>query len=183
MHLWSPVSRRKKEEWVQPIPTLDLRKHCRDNDKVETTITMHWGFEQQFTWIKLAQLRLTNRKNDNFPGVWCLDAYFDGHTDMEHDSAFIISFEVIGVEFQNIRYGKTEVSCFVNPNLDGYDQFSVSEQDYVPDHDADDCTHCKAGESHKIVEYLPPDNKELYKLVKGKRLTIRTGMIYEPDTD
>lgn len=163
----------------QPVPTLDLRKYCRDQNKVETTVAMHWGFENQFTWLKLAQCRLTNRSNPNFPGIWVFDAYYEGHTDFEHDSAYIINFEVIGVEFQYIRYGQTRVTCFINPNLDGaYDTFSVPNEGYGQ-HDAEDCKECKNGEKHQIVEFLPPDNKELYALVKGKRLTITTGSIYE----
>ena len=53
----------------------------------------------------------------------------------------------------------------------------------MPDHNAEDCKHCKDGEAHKIVEYLPPNNPGLYELVKGKALTIITGVPNEQTAD
>jgi hypothetical protein len=124
---------------------------------------MHWGVQDRFSWIKLAQFRLQNRENSNYPGVWNLDAYLGRKTDDEGDSAFILSFEVIGVKLDFVRYGYTAVEAYVNPNLDGYDSFNVPPQNY----DTQD--------KHGRTKYLPEDNRELYDLVRGKRISIITG--------
>jgi len=148
----------------QPVTTLDLREFCRDRDTVETTINIYWGVQQRFKWIELAQFRLQDRENSNYPGVWTLDAYLGRKTDREGDSSFILSFEVIGVQFDFIRYGYTSVNAFINPNLDScYDTFNVPTQDYNPT------------DEHGDAKYLPEDNRELYNKVRGKRISILTG--------
>ena len=174
-----------RDEFVQPIPTLDLRKFCRDRDKVKTTVRLHWGKSDHdaFDWLILGQVRLHSRSNNHFPGVWVFDSYFEGHTDAEHDSAFIVNFELIGVEFECIRYGQTHAFGFINPNLDPqWDQFSVPPQDYDPFHNSSDCQDCK-DDKHKFVSYLPPSNMELYRKIRGKRVEIITGIIHDETTD
>ena len=149
----------------QPTPTLDLRKFCRNQNTLGTTVYLHWGVQNQFPWIKVAQFRLQDRENSNYPGVWNLDAYLGRKTDGEGDSAFILNFEVIGVRFNFIRYGYTSVDAYINPNLDSYDSFNVPTQDY----DTQD--------KHGCTKYLPEDNRKLYNLVRGKRISILTGPV------
>jgi hypothetical protein len=158
-----------KEIKTQPTPTLDLREFCRNQDTIGTTIYMHWGLHNRFPWIKLAQFRLQNRENSNFPGVWSIDAYLGRKKDDEGDSAFILSFEVIGVKFDFIRYGYTGVDAYINPNLDDYDTFNVPKQDY------------EVRDKHGGTKYIPEDNRELYNLVRGKRISILTGPPGEND--
>lgn len=147
----------------QPVPTLALRKFCRDQDTIGTIIYLHWGAQQRFKWIELAQFRLQDRENLHYPGVWTLDAHLGHKTDREGDSAFILSFELIGVQFDTIQYGYTSVNAFVNPNLDVYDTFNVPTQDYNPI------------DARGDAKYLPEDNRELYNKVRGKCISIVTG--------
>ena len=95
--------RRKKPEWKQPVPTLDLRKHCRDQDKVQTDIWMFWDWDSQhqFVWMKLAQIRLTQRESSDNKHLWVLDAYLGGHTDFEHDA--VPSEESLASELRRIE--------------------------------------------------------------------------------
>jgi hypothetical protein len=79
-------------------------------------------------------------------------------------------------------YGWTRITGWIDPNLDGYDSFSVPSEAYNPLDGAEPCDHCKGqhdeAEPHLIVKeglYTPPSNNELYKLVRGKRIEIRTG--------
>ena len=148
----------------QLTPTLDLREFCRDKDKIDTVVYLHCGLEHQFEWLKLAQIRLQSRGNRNFPGVWVFDSYLGDRSDFEGDSAFLVSFELIGVQFEGVSYGQTRVTAFINPNYDKYDTFGVpTSSDYDP------------VESNGSIRYQPEDNRELYKKVRGKRVTIITG--------
>lgn len=173
----------KEKEWVQPVPTLDLRRFCRDINTVKTIISLLWDSEHEFPWIHLGQIRLLKRGNDHnyYRGVWTLDSFVQGHTDEEHDSAHILSMQLIGVDFGMILYGQTEIHAYVDPNLSPYCQFSVPEPDYDPLKDATPCDHCRGEEAHLFVNYLPPDNRELYQQVRGKRIIIRTGKVFDEE--
>lgn len=155
----------------QPIPTLDLRKLCRDHEKVWTCVRLQWGGSglSSFDWILLGQIRLHNRNNRNFPGVWVLDSYLGEFTDVENDSAFILSMELIGVEFEAVRYGRTFASGYINPSLDTCcSKFHVPPQDYNPFDD-------RSTDEQKYAKYIPEHNTELYRQVRGKRVEIITG--------
>jgi len=173
---------------VQPIPTLDLRKYCRDSDKIETTVSVKWDWDRmhEFVWLKLGQVRLTQRESlDINRHVWTFDSYLGGHTDFEHDSAFVLRMELIGVQFKSLRYGRTVIEGFVNPNLDDqYDDFSVPTEGYDPFEGSEECEECQGQneerEKHLVVQeghYVPPSNPELYELIRGKRIEIQTGIV------
>ena len=163
---------------MQPVPTLDLREFCRDADTTETLVTLHWTPGREFEWLRLGQIRIVNRTSGSQDyDLWTFDSYMGEHTDREHDSAFVLSMDLIGVKFQRIMYCQTLVTAWIAPDQH---QFSVPGQDTDRFKDAEPCMECK-GQSeehrpHLLVDYLPPDNRELYKLVSGKRVTIRTGV-------
>lgn len=98
-----------------------------------------------------------------------------GATDLEHDSGYAFSFDVIGLNFVSCYYGTPEFQAYVKPGLDMYmEKFQVPLSSYDPVKDGNLCTSCK--EPHHIVPYLPDHNGELYQLMSGKKISIRMGL-------
>ena len=168
-----------RKEWIQPIPTLDLRKYCRSSDVVETNVFLKWDWRSQheFLWLKLGEVRLNQRESSHNRHLWRFDAYLEEATDFEHDSAYILRMELIGVTFESLYYGRTNITAFINPNLDlneNFDTFNVPSEGYDP--------YAEGKQPHKVVvegNYLPPNNPDLYEKIKGKRIEIRTGKVWK----
>jgi hypothetical protein len=157
-------------------PFLDLHKICRDAETITTKINI-WTDYDSSPWIALGQVRLLARDRPQ-KGIWELAAYLDNATDFEHDSAFALKMDLVGVELCDVSYGYTTVQGWIH--ADQGDNFRVPPMDYDPcmHKNAVRCTECKGAEAHVIIPadfYVPPMNFALWEQVKGRRIEILTG--------
>lgn len=168
-------------EWCKRFPFIDLRAITREPDRHLTTIKLFRDHFRGKEWIVMGQARLIARDRSQGPSVWTFDAYLPvGVTDFEHDSAYAIRIPLIGVEFRSIYYGHTEIVAVIDPM--NYDGFHVPPPGYNP-MKLDDAHECKSDyckdEPHIIVpegNYVPPTNKELFKMVRGRFVEITFGV-------
>ncbi len=166
----------------QPTPTIDLRPITRDPHLCRPSFTLHWDWETESTWIMAGQCQLrTDRKPDSIS----LDARMDGATDREHDAAYAFQLPIIGHRFEDVLYHVTTLTAWISPNA--LSNFHVPASTFKPkgydlrNHpESYNCESCKGDDAHIIVPYfVPPVDAELYKLVRGKRVTIRIGPPHE----
>lgn len=168
--IWAPAP-------VVP-PLIDLTKICRDAAKLSTTILIYTDYERS-EWLRLGQCRLRARES-NQKGIWELAAYLENATDFEHDSAFALKMELVGVMFEGIEYGQTSFQAWIKS--DDPEDFRVPNAGYDP-RKHKDTARCKEKQcedkGHYIVPegfYVPPPNIELYEAVKGRRIEVQTGL-------
>jgi hypothetical protein len=163
------------------FPFSDLRAVTRESERYLTRVKLYHDHFRSKEWFIMGQARLTKQARENGPSRWTFDAYLaEGATDFEHDSAYAIRMGLIGVEFKSIYYGHTEVVAVIDP-ID-FDGFCVPPPGYNPMKlpDAEKCEddHCK-GEPHIIVpegHYVPPNDAELFKKVRGRFIEITFGV-------
>jgi len=152
---------------------LDLREQCRGSDKWYTEIQLQLANNPGIEcWMKLGEIRITRPK---IGGLWNVQAYLGGHTDGEHDSAYLLSFTALSIELASVAHGSTNLTGYINPCGDAFTQFNIPTREYDPLKNAKDCTRC--GESHKIVydeDYIPPHNAELFEQLRGRQIWIQT---------
>ncbi len=165
----------------QPIPTIDLRGVTRDTTLCTTIVQLHWDWQTQFRWILAGQCQL---RTDRKPEHITLDARMEGATDREHDAAYAFKLPIIGHRFEHVHYHTTTFTAWVNPNA--AEDFHVPASTFKPKGydlrkhpESYPCEDCKGEEAHIIVPYfVPPVDRELYNLVKGKMVTIEIGPTY-----
>lgn len=166
-------------------PELDFRKLSRNADKIETTVVL-WTDYERSVWIRFGEIVLRERDSHNHRGIWRLGAYLQNATDFEHDSAWLLKFELVGVEFTSIDYGQIRFQGYVK--ADDEDDFRVGNADYNPLAKAKSCKgtqkeYCRLGEPHEphviVLEgfYVPPPNPDLFNIVRGRRVEIVTGPV------
>jgi len=166
------------------LEKVDLRHITRHTDKVQTKVWIvdRYGSER-VEWLVLGapQIRFFENKK-----TWWLSAYMNqGATDFEEDSAYALRLPLIGVTFDGVEYGATRLVAWVDPA--GLDEFHVpASSDYDPTKHPDTvmCTKCK--KPHPIVPedfYVPPRDKALFKKVRGQRVIIHIGPVWDEDED
>ena len=171
-----------------PIKPTDLRAITRRSDKCLTVVEIKWDWETEIDWLTFGEAQLRHHEN---LGTHDLMAYLtDGVTDFEHDSAYALSLPLIGLRFTRLDYHSTHFDAWVDPSHDADRGFRVPSPGYDPmkHPDAIVCRAktCRRDGPHIIVpegHYLPPFNKELFKLVAGKRVEITITQPHETDDD
>ena len=159
------------------VEELDLRALSRDPYKILTTIEV-FHESTRIPWLKLGDVQLRERPKYHFPGIWALSAYLSNATDFEHDPAYLLRMELVGLQLESVEYGNVQLTGFVH--ADDPDAFRVPGPDYAPLRSATKCTdkYCRRQEPHLIVgegNYVPKANIQLYETVRGKRISIRMG--------
>lgn len=153
---------------------LDLRRFARNPDRVVTVISVEVSDESgrmDFKpWLTLGESRLRGTREGHNVGSYLTE----GMTDEEHDSAHLLSFDVIGLQWESLDYGATTFTAWVKPRNSPYDKFNVPKADYDPVATGKPCDWCaKEGKPHLITKYLPGHNEELYRALAGRRIQIR----------
>lgn len=158
-------------------PLLDLTSMGRDKNKISTSVLIYTDYERS-EWIRCTEISLLHRDHDN---SWCMQAFLSNATDFEHDSARMLSIDLIAVEMDMIKYGQTSFTAYIKP--DSADKFYVPTAGYNPLKlkDTTKCSHknCRREESHLIVpegNYYPPPNYALFDEVRGRKIEVRTGV-------
>lgn len=155
------------------LEPIDLRPLSRNSDKRTCTVYLRDGGRQQVAWITAGEANLTK---DN-GGAWRLYARMDA-TDFEHDSAYVFVLPLIGVTLDFITDHVTIVSGYINPKYDDFSpEFRIPQTGYNPmEHeDAEPCDQCEGSDKHVIVPegfYQPPFDKDLFELVRGKKVEV-----------
>lgn len=177
----------KKELKETPVPELDLRKISRYSDKVSTLVELHWDWNSanNVRWIRCGAVHFRRSEDRTRPFVDFGARLQVGVTDFEHDSGYAFQFRLAGCEFRFMDSGRSWFDGFIDASDTdeiGAEDFRVpQESNYNPmkHPNAYKCTECKGvDKGHIIVPeglYLPPKNIDLYRKVRGKRVTIITG--------
>jgi len=168
-------------EECKRFPFLDLRGITREPDRHLTRVKLYHDHFRGKEWIIMGQARLVARDRSQGPSVWTFDAYLPANvTDFEHDSAYAIRMGLVGVEFKNVYYGHTEIVAVIDP-MD-FEGFHVPSPGYNPMklEGAHQCMsdHCKR-EPHIVVpegNYVPPNNVDLFRMVRGRFVEITFGV-------
>jgi len=180
-----------KPEKPLPIVKTDLRDITRNSKKCVTYVTLHWDWDTRIEWLIFGEVQLRYQENLK---QWTLAArLIAGVTDFEHDSAYALQLPLIGLQFENfVEYSRVHADAWIEPN--DPERFRVPLPGYNPmKHPktviCDGKKHCKWGDSksHPIIPegfYAgPPTDLELYKLVRGKRISIIFGPTPEKEED
>jgi hypothetical protein len=166
------------------IESIDLRSITRSSDIARTKIGIYmggrWEGHDAFNpWLEFGVCEIMDS------GSLCLiTAQLDyGITDFEHDSAYALRIPLIGLKFNSVYNHYSCLEAYIDPNNEG--EFHVPNSGYNPAKlkDAYICSECK--KSHIIVPegyYVPPVNKELYEKVRGRKVDIRIGPVYNKET-
>ena len=177
---------RRRNDGNFPVipPEMDFRKLARNADKIATTVVL-WTDYERSAWIRLGEIMLRQRDSHNHRGVWQLGAYLQNATDFEHDAAWLLKIELIGVEFTSVEYGQTHFQAYIKG--DDENDFRIGNADYNPlaHPKAKRCKgtakeHCRREEPHVIVPegfFVPPENPELFNIVRGRRIEVTTGPV------
>jgi len=186
----------KPEPVVSPlVAETDLRNITRRSDRLKTVVRIHLNWETKRDWLVLGETQIRAQKDGGGDGRWRLEAYLGkGVTDFEHDSAYAVRLPLIGLQLGPlaVSYHRTELFAWVDPNEDPAfsPDFRVPRPGYNP------MTHpdihvCKTKgclednpKGHIIVPqgfYVPPFDAELYEAVRGKKVEISIGPVYEKD--
>jgi hypothetical protein len=156
---------------------IDLVSFCRDS-AIETDVYMFVDY-QWVLWIKLGQIQLMPQPGD-VPS-WQLKAYAGFDHDESHDSSYLLSMALVGVELTNVQYGVTIATAWIRGD-DG-DRFMVPDQSWNPRQhpDAHPCRDrfCLEEEhyvDHYVVPGWPPANPLLFAQVSSSPVKIVTGV-------
>jgi hypothetical protein len=143
---------------------------------VNTEIAI-WNDYEKSKRLLLGEVMLMPRDGHHHKGIWSLGAYLLNATDFEHDAAWLLKMELVGVELDSMTYGQTCIQGWIR--ADHSEAFRVPSAGYNPvkHKDATPCREkdCRRGEKHIIVPegfYVPPENPELFNIVRGRRIEI-----------
>lgn len=148
---------------------LDVRDFTRSSDKIETRVKDKYSAE---VFIKCGGSEIRGFQSD-------VSSFFSsyanrGATDVEHDSAYMIRFDIIDVIPSVINSRFSQYEAFIKP--DSYGSFRVPSPDYNPfEYTGVICSNTFCDNKHPIIEYLPPQTeytKNLYKKLYGERILI-----------
>lgn len=174
------------------VPKLNLLSYTRNTDKVRTRIhidnRMEFDDDPQPLWIECGDIQINKREREP---VWTIAARMSyGVTDFEHDSAYAFMFEAIGFEFESSYFGNLRFTGWIHHAE--AEQFKIPNPGYDPTKDPKTgrcgAKVCKAEaksrkqEPHLIVErFVPPPNKKMFELLKGKRFFLTFGSYEAPE--
>ena len=177
-------------------PMTDLRPISRDAERCVATVILRvdWDSRNNMEWLVLGAASIVKR-SEKCEGQWSLQARMDA-TDFEHDSAYVLQLPLIGLTLDGLAVYNhiAHFVAWVDPNNPG--DFHVPRPGYDPTKE-DGATICKRKEcvktekgvtshGHVIVPegfYVPPFDLELFKMVRGKKVEIRMGPVFEGDDD
>ncbi len=169
--------------------TTDLRKITRGADRCLSSLTITWDWQTRIEWLVLGQTQLRYSEGSQ---KYVLSAYLtEGATDFEHDSAYAFSLPLIGFTFDNsIEYSRVRGNAWVDPG-DDEGLFRVPRPGYNPMKHPD-TTMCNSKNCnwrdgpHPIIPegfYAgPPHDRDLYNLVRGKRVTLSIGPLFREES-
>ena len=158
----------------QLIPTLDLRGLTKPASlTIVKLFPSSWNETQAFDWILAGEVNLNLNRRDA-----SLDCRLDRCRDREHSAAFAFDLPLIGVTVKGVGRGIVTFEAWVDPNHEH--AFYVPSPGWDPRKDAKPCPDrgCEE-EPHFITDFLPPPNPELYQKVKGKKVEISIGPVFD----
>jgi hypothetical protein len=128
-------------------------------------------------WITCGELEI--RSPHSHTGIITVGAHLANATDYEHSSSWAFLFNLFALNYKFVSDGWTY--------FDGVLAFPRNRREFrdfrVPDKDYDffegstkcDSEYCDRKGKHRITDYLPPENPELFKIIGGRNIDIRFG--------
>jgi hypothetical protein len=172
---------------VEKLPAeTDLLSVTRGVDRCLSEVFIFNGGRRSI-WLRFGEARLNFReKRDS----WQLAAYLsEGVCDFEHDSAFALQLQLVGLTYKGTEYHRSTFTAWVE--FDDQEGFRVPKPGYNPmkHPKATTCAgiynekkglYCKwnEGEKHIIVPegmYVPPFEPKLWRMLRGKKVEIELG--------
>ncbi len=169
-------------------PETDLRSISRDAKRCVADVILYpdWDRSNAFRWLILGSTNLIRERD----GGWRLEARFnEGVTDFEHDPVIICRLPLIGLQMNEMGVYNHHINftAWINPN--DPEAFHVPGPGYDPRKEegahlckSKDCLKGNGGKSHMIVPegfFVPPFDVDLYTMVRGKKVEIRIGPVFE----
>jgi hypothetical protein len=158
------------------VKKLDFTKITRNTDRFRTSISVNHLYGRSAEWITCGSISLISLDYSNNLNLWSVRCCLDKATDFEHDAASILSFDVVGLDFEFMNNG---MSCFNGwIQSDDSESFRIPPPDYDPLKGSVKCKECKGDYSHVIVQegfYIPRANQELWEKFRGMKVRIITG--------
>jgi hypothetical protein len=162
---------------IEMLSVLDLRPYSRRSDVCLTEVKIvDTGWRSgHILWIQAGEAQIrTNEKDQSAE----LKIYWDGVTDEEHDSAYILILPLIGVTMTTLYYHTITLNAWVSPT--DHESFRVPSPGYPNPSTTHKCPTCNGNEdreAHLIGPYIPKVNLELFKVLRGRRLEIHIGPV------
>ena len=146
-------------------PLLDLRPLSRDADRVQGQIRVQHDYQWK-DWVLCGPLKMWPRDDR-----WDVRCYMLNHTDREHDSAYVLWLELVGVQLSHLHYGRVAITGYLSAS--DPDSFRVPSPSYNPLKDAVPCESCKGEDAHLVVErFTPALNEDLFIKMAGRKVEI-----------
>jgi len=143
---------------------------------------------QAAPWIKAGAATIREGRDDPSEATLLVHGAA-GVTDMDHSSVYVLSLPLIGFRFSHMLFEhRVVLTGGVNPMFSEYgNSFYVPPQGYDPVAQDDDVYMCDCGGEdslHPIVDaYLPKHNKELFEIVRGKKVEVVIRPVFDYDED
>jgi hypothetical protein len=159
------------------LPEVDLRPVTRNSDRAFTRITVSHN-TYRHVWIQAGLL--TRIEMDPGKRQWLAAYYAHDITDESDHSAYAFSLELVGVHVHMITYGVTELHGWIASGPHDAEHFRVPKA--APDLNSFEwCQRCKGKERHRMTTYQPPAELELYKKLRGEKISIEFGPVIPED--
>lgn len=174
--------------------TLDLRHLSRYPDRGFTHVRFEdyelreafvkeddEGHKYLGNWLELGVADLRASGDGSFLGA----RLGKGITDREHDSAYLVHIDLIGITFKgcwnNVSHFEAHLTTEPKEIKIWTPDFKPTEAEGAEECDGKD--YCKRGEPHLIIERFTPPMYEFAHIVAGKRVSISMGPKWAEDDD
>lgn len=133
---------------------------------------------ERHKWITCGEVEI--KAPHNRTGVITLAAYLDNATDDEHDASYAFSFELFRLDFKYLASGIAYFDGIISVPRNRYemDKFRVPQPNTDLFEGSRQCSspHCK-DDPHRITDYLPKSNPELWRKLGGHSIELMTGAV------
>lgn len=160
---------------IPSVYRVDLRSVTRGED-VLTRVFLKPPYDARIRWIEAGEVSLSRRGSREIP-VWTLTSYLKGGiTDPEHDSAYALGLNLVGLEYDHTYHSTSVFRAFIDPTEPN--GFRVPPDGFDPEKlkGVVRCKSCK--EKHLIVPegwYYPPADEKLWTSLRGMMVEVEVG--------
>jgi hypothetical protein len=171
--------KRHNAESQQPpalVELADLRRITRSSVKLRTSVDVFDDDDKPVPWLLFGACQVWPQTH-NGERMWRVSAYLvGGATDVEHDSAYALAFEVTGLEVSYVDDEATHLNArilYKSVGVERFNSFHVPRGTYDPFAGSEFCKDCRGKSRHFFVDnYMPPYDEALHRVVAGRRVQI-----------
>lgn len=162
---------------MSKLPVLDLRPCTRNSDFCLTCIWVIDSHRKEHLWIVGGEAQLLRAGDSDLNrGRWYLKMYGTAKglnlVDREHDSAYALYIELIGVDFDSVAYQQTSLYGWITPQ--DPESFRVPKSnDLLSTGDLPcELEECQEDPHYMTDYYQPAPDAELYERLMGRRVHV-----------